>query len=46
MFDTVKRLREKSYFIVATTSGLESIKNDEVITEITVILISNFDEAC
>ncbi|EHB10353.1 E3 ubiquitin-protein ligase UBR1 [Heterocephalus glaber] len=31
MFDTVKRLREKSCLIVATTSGLESIKNDEII---------------
>ncbi|KAL1785370.1 E3 ubiquitin-protein ligase UBR1 [Sigmodon hispidus] len=30
MFDTVKRLREKSSLVVATTSGLESIKNDEV----------------
>ncbi|KAB0395433.1 hypothetical protein E2I00_005236, partial [Balaenoptera physalus] len=29
MFDTVKRLREKSCLIVATTSGSESIKNDE-----------------
>lgn len=31
MFDTVKRLREKSCLIVATTSGSESIKNDEII---------------
>lgn len=31
MFDTVKRLREKSCLIVAATSGSESIKNDEVI---------------
>uniref|UniRef100_A0A8C7BK94 E3 ubiquitin-protein ligase n=1 Tax=Neovison vison TaxID=452646 RepID=A0A8C7BK94_NEOVI len=30
MFDTVKRLREKSCLIVATTSGSESIKNDEI----------------
>ncbi|OBS60397.1 hypothetical protein A6R68_08476 [Neotoma lepida] len=30
MFDTVKRLREKSSLVVATTSGLESIKNDEI----------------
>ncbi|KAH0503276.1 E3 ubiquitin-protein ligase UBR1, partial [Microtus ochrogaster] len=29
MFDTVKRLREKSSLVVATTSGLESIKSDE-----------------
>ncbi|ERE70842.1 E3 ubiquitin-protein ligase [Cricetulus griseus] len=29
MFDTVKRLREKSCLVVATTSGLESIKNVE-----------------
>uniref|UniRef100_A0A2K6EIX3 E3 ubiquitin-protein ligase n=1 Tax=Propithecus coquereli TaxID=379532 RepID=A0A2K6EIX3_PROCO len=30
MFDTVKRLREKSCLIVATTSRLDSIKNDEI----------------
>ncbi|OWK09428.1 UBR1, partial [Cervus elaphus hippelaphus] len=30
MFDTVKRLREKSCLIVATTSGSDSIKNDEI----------------
>ncbi|KAK2500010.1 hypothetical protein MC885_010340 [Smutsia gigantea] len=30
MFDTVKRLREKSCLIVATTSGSESMKNDEI----------------
>nr|XP_004660942.1 E3 ubiquitin-protein ligase UBR1 isoform X1 [Jaculus jaculus] len=30
MFDTVKRLREKSSLIVATISELESIKNDEI----------------
>ncbi|XP_021495068.1 E3 ubiquitin-protein ligase UBR1 isoform X1 [Meriones unguiculatus] len=30
MFDTVKRLREKSSLVVATTSGLESIKNEEI----------------
>ncbi|KAB1277143.1 E3 ubiquitin-protein ligase UBR1 [Camelus dromedarius] len=30
MFDTVKRLREKSCLLVATTSGSESIKNDEI----------------
>ncbi|ELW48112.1 E3 ubiquitin-protein ligase UBR1 [Tupaia chinensis] len=30
MFDTVKRLREKSCLIVATSSGSESIKNDEI----------------
>uniref|UniRef100_A0A8C6RL83 E3 ubiquitin-protein ligase n=1 Tax=Nannospalax galili TaxID=1026970 RepID=A0A8C6RL83_NANGA len=30
MFDTVKRLREKSSVIAATTSGLEPIKNDEI----------------
>uniref|UniRef100_A0A8C4M5C4 E3 ubiquitin-protein ligase n=1 Tax=Equus asinus asinus TaxID=83772 RepID=A0A8C4M5C4_EQUAS len=30
MFDTVKRLREKSCLIVATTSGSESVKNDEI----------------
>nr|XP_042132993.1 E3 ubiquitin-protein ligase UBR1 [Peromyscus maniculatus bairdii] len=30
MFDTVKRLREKSSLVVATTSGLESIKSDEI----------------
>ncbi|XP_036101829.1 E3 ubiquitin-protein ligase UBR1 isoform X8 [Molossus molossus] len=30
MFDTVKRLREKSCLIVTTVSGSESIKNDEI----------------
>ncbi|KAG8505315.1 E3 ubiquitin-protein ligase UBR1 [Galemys pyrenaicus] len=30
MFDTVKRLREKSCLIVATTSGSDSIRNDEI----------------
>ncbi|XP_052039314.1 E3 ubiquitin-protein ligase UBR1 isoform X2 [Apodemus sylvaticus] len=30
MFDTVKRLREKSCLVVASTSGLESIKSEEI----------------
>lgn len=30
MFDTVKRLREKSCLIIATASGSESIRNDEI----------------